>query len=621
MLVSKPFACVLTLLALVATPALGQQPYRLTNAFNWTGSQPVRTASAAKGACAEDCIGLPPGMPAPGDYSPPEGYQTPLPQPADANPYAPGNPAANSAPSGPLLASSFGAASGARGTAPNMIGDFFGPPTTVFSVQGPSSMVNLGGSTQFRQFGTMGVPGMSRYDFVNMDSSVLFDLDTVAGTPLTDVVFRSQQPLDGITATTGNTFNLDIAGVNSLSDLNAQAAFIQARLNDPDLQAAFLQQQAAYAAANGGGTFTQNVTAANGTVTIDSTNATLTTVTTQPADSEINNFSGSATGTVDSSSTFLLSQSFTFVGPDVQFTPDHLVLAISTPGGGDLLGRSKISDNNSPIPRDRIFLDYNYFQNAALSSSGLDVQRFTPGFEKTFFNGNMSVEMRFPMGITLDNKLVADGVTDMHANEFGDISVIFKALLWTDYQTSFTAGMGVTAPTGADVSVDLANGTQLVRVRNESIHVKPYVAVLRQQGNYFAQAFLIGDFDTNGNPVELNETGNGLADAGTLQTQSLLQFDASVGAWLHRNASSRAYLNGLAATMEVHSTSSISNLDTINSSMFQVVDPNSDFDIINMTFGAHAVFGKTVVTAGYSVPVSSVQSFDGEFRTFVNRYF
>src|SRR4029079_7105637 len=74
----------------------------------------------------------------------------------------------------------------------------------------------------------------------------------------------------------------------------------------------------------------------------------------------------------------------------------------------------KISENDSPIPRDRVFFSYNHFQNVfQISETPLTppgpamirqepIDRYTLGFEKTFFDGWTSVEVRMPFIGSID---------------------------------------------------------------------------------------------------------------------------------------------------------------------------------------------------------------------------
>ena len=66
----------------------------------------------------------------------------------------------------------------------------------------------------------------------------------------------------------------------------------------------------------------------------------------------------------------------------------------------------KIAENTSPMPRDRLIFDYGYFDNVPLAPGGVNVNRLTLGFEKTFLDGMMSFELKAPMASTVDSTVV-----------------------------------------------------------------------------------------------------------------------------------------------------------------------------------------------------------------------
>ena len=68
---------------------------------------------------------------------------------------------------------------------------------------------------------------------------------------------------------------------------------------------------------------------------------------------------------------------------------------------GGVVGQVKLAEGFSPIPQDRVYFNYSYFNQVPLSASGVNVNRFTPGFEKTFWDRLASVEFRTPMASTL----------------------------------------------------------------------------------------------------------------------------------------------------------------------------------------------------------------------------
>jgi hypothetical protein len=301
-------------------------------------------------------------------------------------------------------------------------------------------------------------------------------------------------------------------------------------------------------------------------------------------------------------------------------SPLEVELCIPTPGSS--IGRVKLADNNSPWPRDRVFFDYNYFHNTNLN--GIDVHRYTPGLEKTFFDGNMSLEFRMPMASTLDNDVVIDDVTGVVGTEtngeFGDLFFGLKALLLASDRGAIAAGVGVSVPTANDVRINLVDGTQLVLIENEAVYISPYAAfVVTPSPDSFFQCFVQFNFDANGNPVIVNQFDDGLVTIGRFNEQSSVYLDLSFGRWIFRDFSRGP--RGLAWVFEAHYSSAIQDADSINSEFFQLGDPDFDFDVVNLTLGAHAVVGQTVFTIGWGVPVTDDQVFDGELRAFVNRYF
>jgi hypothetical protein len=229
-----------------------------------------------------------------------------------------------------------------------------------------------------------------------------------------------------------------------------------------------------------------------------------------------------------------------------------------------------------------------------------------------------------PMAGTLDSNTLIDPVSGVDQTglngEFGDLFFGFKALLAASERGAIAAGMGVTVPTADDVRVGLSDGTQLALVENEAVYLSPYGAFLiTPSPRTFVQGFVQFNVDTNGNPVFLNSAGTGLVPAGRLNNQALLFLDLSVGQWLYRDLSGPA--RGLAWMIEAHYTSTIEDADSINSGLFTVGDLQQDFDILNLTLGMHAMFGRSIFTVGYGVPVTDDRGFDGELRAFVNRYF
>ena len=119
---------------------------------------------------------------------------------------------------------------------------------------------------------------------------------------------------------------------------------------------------------------------------------------------------------------------FALTNPNNGGTEPRPLAEIPAAGGSR---RVKISENNSPIPRDRIFYSYNGFDNAIpdfIGNTLIDVQRHTPGFEKTFLDGMGSIELRTPVAYTQNSNVFLNGGGPLKATEFGNISLALKML-------------------------------------------------------------------------------------------------------------------------------------------------------------------------------------------------
>ena len=298
---------------------------------------------------------------------------------------------------------------------------------------------------------------------------------------------------------------------------------------------------------------------------------------------------------------------------------------IPTPGAsGAVVGRTKIAENGSMVPRDRVFFDYSYFDNVPLASSGVNVNRFTPGFEKTFLDGDASIEVRVPMATTLSSDVDLLGVTNTSQGELGNIWLTLKAALLESEDFILTSGMSITLPTADDLNFNYGS-MDLIRVQNESVHLMPFIGgIYTPNDRWFSMLSLQFDIDANCNPVSLNSTGMGLESVGRLDDSTFLFADASVGYWMYRNQSSSAQITGIAPMMELHYNRSIASSGPIAVGASRIGNSNSSFELLNAVFGATFELGRNRTLAlAYSTPIGggSDQQFDGEFRVLLNWFF
>jgi len=315
-----------------------------------------------------------------------------------------------------------------------------------------------------------------------------------------------------------------------------------------------------------------------------------------------------------------------------QFQMGYAV-AVASPGTGGGVGRMKIGDNTSPMPRDRLIFDYSYFDNVPLAPGGVGINRFKLGFEKTFFDGDMSFELKAPMASTVSSTVVQGAESDQHSGEFGNLALAVKMLLRRTETWAVSGGLQVGLPTADDTRVVLPDGTPLLAIRNSAVHLAPFVGALwTPNERLFSHGFLQGDFASRGNAVLVNDNGVNLSEIGRLNDASILTVDWGIGYWAMRNSCRQRSLTGLAWTAELHWTRSLQNADTVESGPWSISCAESaaggvgdgEIDVLNLTLGCHTVWReKTLVTGGYALPLyaGSGDPFDGEFRVMVNHHF
>jgi len=319
-----------------------------------------------------------------------------------------------------------------------------------------------------------------------------------------------------------------------------------------------------------------------------------------------------------------LGSSFAFTPNGMSFPDQHHQEFASTPiHGGDRL--LKITEFNSPIPVDRVFLTYNHFHNAiqeSIDGTVVDrnLDRVVFGAEKTFNNGNSSIELRLPLVAGLDaTQNTGDSISE-EAVLFGDIALSIKTILLTRPNTIYSGGLGITLPTAPDANITFMGET--LHIKNEAVHLAPYLGVLHQPNdNLFLQGFMQFNFDLNGNSF-LASTG----PEGVIQDQTLMFLSGTIGYWIHRDYSGTSYIKGIAPVMELHYTSTLTDADNANAggSVLQINDGAHRIDVLNLTLGTHFQLGPmSTLTVAAVVPLKDGENklFDTEIGVQFNRRF
>jgi hypothetical protein len=154
-------------------------------------------------------------------------------------------------------------------------------------------------------------------------------------------------------------------------------------------------------------------------------------------------------------------------------------------------GAFVIYENESPRPTDRVYVNYNYYNNVnpTLVVPGLPqstVNRETFGLEKTFYGGDASIGLRLPL-------LQLNGADNFERQGLGDLTAIFKYALVNDYYQNpegtlspgnvLSGGLAVTAPTGRGVAYSAFDPVI------HSTLLQPWVGGILIRGNAYVQGF------------------------------------------------------------------------------------------------------------------------------------
>ena len=297
----------------------------------------------------------------------------------------------------------------------------------------------------------------------------------------------------------------------------------------------------------------------------------------------------------------------------------------SVPGAGGSVGTSKIVENASPIPRDRVYFNYSDFNGVPLTEHGVNVNRYTPGFEKTFFNGMSSIEVRTPFASTLSNNLYVFDSNNGGSTQFGDLTIYLKQLVYTSETFAASCGLGLELPTASNTHVFSAPGDPLFSVKNQAVHLLPFLgSVYSPNEQMFVQQFLQFDFDATSNAVQTNNLNGGTTTVGRLTDMSYLYYSVGAGYWLYNNPGSSRFLTRIAPIVELHYNKSLTSTDLVSAPPQYIGAQGINQDLLNGTIGVTAMFKQnSTLTLGYVTPLSSIdhRQFNSEFRLMFNWFF
>ncbi|MGA2699516.1 MAG: hypothetical protein ABSH35_00265 [Isosphaeraceae bacterium] len=251
----------------------------------------------------------------------------------------------------------------------------------------------------------------------------------------------------------------------------------------------------------------------------------------------------------------------------------------------------KIADNQSPRPMDRVFVDFNYYDNvnSALNHrlgapiSNMQAYHEVFGAEKTFLDGNASLGLRLPV-----NSLAVDssypGLGGTHS-AFGNLAVFGKYVLYQDNRGNLlSAGLSIDTPTGP-----ASFGGYPVRFAQNAVGIQPFLGYILKGDQWFLQGF-------------------GSIDVPTVSSMpTMMYLDAGIGYFLYRTQEQR-FLTAIIPTYELHMNIPLNHYGYSNTDFYGVPP------VLDMTFGVNfGLCNSSYLTAGYVTPVTGPRPFSGEF--------
>jgi hypothetical protein len=261
----------------------------------------------------------------------------------------------------------------------------------------------------------------------------------------------------------------------------------------------------------------------------------------------------------------------------------------------------KIAENQSPRPQDRIFTDFNYYDdiNGAVNRRLLSpigdarLYQWLFGLEKTFLDQRASLGARLPLN-TLSTSSNIPGVGGT-STSLGNPTFFAKYALVDDRQTGnlISTGLAVTVPTGPRAFA--GNG---LFTNFNSTQLQPFVGVIRNWGDFFFHGFSAID-------VPLDE-----------RDATVLFNDFGVGYFLYREPYAQEFLTAVVPTFEVHVNTPLNHRGVFPA------DRASIPDVVNLTYGTNfEFFHRAVLTLAFVTPVTGPRPFDFEAVAFLNIFY
>lgn len=254
-----------------------------------------------------------------------------------------------------------------------------------------------------------------------------------------------------------------------------------------------------------------------------------------------------------------------------------------------------------------------------------DMSRLTLGFEKRIGDRH-SVELRLPIvlvGLKSSQHLV--GIAEPEQDtEFGNLSLIYKNVLYRTPQVTYCWGIGLNIPTAPNVQLNYVPnfGRDNIRgtIENRKTSFVPYIGFQWDRNQTFGHILGQIDFALGKNRWQFTDNRYGLTNHEMeISESSLFRFNIGTGRWFYSYPQDPSLFR-LGGMVEAHFTSNLSKLNskTIYSNTkssdnyFSATATKQTWTTINLVAGLPIQTRKASLLLFLAVPVTDRRYFDCE---------
>jgi hypothetical protein len=273
----------------------------------------------------------------------------------------------------------------------------------------------------------------------------------------------------------------------------------------------------------------------------------------------------------------------------------------------------------SPIPQDRVFFTFNYFNNINYAVNGrigapysnIQIERYQLGLEKTFWNGNASIGIRDTLN-TMSANSVVPGLGGT-STAMGDLNVFTKFVLWQQWEDAgsrgtgaypfapgaangglISGGLSLNFPTGPGAFAGSTGSTSF-----RDTQLQPFLGYFWSRN----KLYVVG-FESINVPLDPHDVTTFFSDVG-------------LGYFVFKSEDRDSFLSAVAGTFEVHVNDPLNHRRPFN-----VTDLAGIADVVDFTYGASFFLGqRALFSTAMVTPVTGPRPYNFEVLALLNVYF